>query len=70
MKGEYVGRSQHPFTLGAVFDGDAGEIDMFGDDVVAAEFLVLFGRRALFDWGHWVHFEYFMCLQYLVGDNQ
>jgi len=55
----YVGRSQHPFTLGAVFDGYSGQIDAFGSDVVAAEFLVLFCGRALLDRGHWhCHFVY------------
>ena len=27
-EGEYIGSSEHPFTLGAVFDGDAGEVDL------------------------------------------
>lgn len=43
---------------------------MFGRDVVAAEFLVLFGGSALFDGGHWVHFLFYCVLQYLVGDIQ
>lgn len=55
----YVGRAQHPFTLGAVFDSYAGQIDALGGDVVAAEFLVLFCGGALFYWGHWFcHFAY------------
>lgn len=58
-EGTYVGRAQHPFTLGAIFDGYPGQIDAFGGDVVTAEFLVLFCRGALFDWGHWFcHFVY------------
>lgn len=67
----YVGRPQHPFTLGAVFDGYPGEIDALGGDVVAAEFLVLLCGRALLDWGHWFcHFVYDVFCEYWTDNSE